>query len=54
MMDGIRVCYGKEFYDDIEKVKYEGCYYEGKRFGKGVLYDRNGGIEYDGLWKEDK
>lgn len=43
-MDGIRVCYGKEFYDDIEKVKYEGCYYEGKRFGKGVLYDRNGGI----------
>ena len=54
MMDGIRVCYGKEYYDDIEKVKYEGCYYEGKRFGKGVLYDRNGRMEYDGLWKNDE
>ena len=32
-------------------MKYRGCFYEGKRFGRGVLYDRNGLVEYDGLWK---
>ena len=54
MVDGVKVCYGKEYYSDIEKVRYEGCYYEGKHFGKGVLYDRNGMVEYGGLWEHDK
>ena len=51
MVDGVKVCYGIEYYSDIEWVKYRGFFYEGKRLGKGVLYDRNGMIEYDGLWK---
>ena len=51
MVDGVKVCYGIEYYSDIEWVKYRGCFYEGKRFGRGVLYDRNGMIEYNGLWK---
>ena len=53
MVDGVKVCYGIEYYSDIEWVKYRGCFYEGKRFGRGVLYDRNGIIEYNGLWKND-
>ena len=53
MVDGVKVCYGIEYYSDIEWVKYRGCFYEGKRFGRGVLYDRNGLVEYNGLWKND-
>ena len=54
MVDGVKVCYGIEYYSDIEWVKYRGCFYEGKRFGKGVLYSRNGMIDYNGLWKNNK
>ena len=54
MMDNRRICYGREYYSDVEVVKYDGCYYGGKRFGKGVLYDRSGRIEYEGLWRDDK
>ena len=35
-------------------MKYEGCFYDDKRFGKGVLYDRNGLVDNDGLWKNDE
>ena len=54
MVDERKVCYGVEYYDDIERVKYEGCFYDGKRFGKGIRYDRNVSVEYDGLWKNDE
>ena len=54
MMDGMRVCYGMEYNDDTERVRYIGCFYNDKRCGKGVLYDRNGTVDYDGLWKNDK
>ena len=53
MMDRIRMCYGIEYYSDINQIKYDGCYYYNNRFGAGVLYDRNGVIEHDGLWKND-
>ncbi|KAK8817791.1 hypothetical protein WA538_004505 [Blastocystis sp. DL] len=53
MVDGVKVCYGIEYYNDIERIEYEGCFYDGKRFGRGVLYDRNGIMEYNGLWKND-
>ena len=54
MMDGMRVCYGIEYYSDVGKVEYEGGYYDDKRFGKGVLYDRIGAIDYQGLWNNDE
>ena len=54
MVDGKKVCYGKEYYSDLDRIKYDGCYYEGKRFGNGILYDRNGDVEYDGLWMNDE
>ena len=53
MMDGIKSCFGIEYYSDIVKVKYMGCYHNNNRFGKGVLYGRDGLIDYQGLWKDD-
>ena len=53
MMDGLKTCYGKEYYSDIDTLKYDGCYHRGKRFGRGILYDRAGSIEYEGDWAED-
>ena len=54
MMDGMKSCYGTEYYSDIDVVQYKGCYYNNNRFGKGTLYDRCGAVEYDGLWKSNK
>lgn len=54
MINQVKVCYGKEYYCDIETVKYAGCYFDDKRFGYGVLYDRSGGVEYGGLWKNNE
>ena len=53
IMNGMRICYGIEFYDDVEKVKYVGSFFEDRRFGYGVLYNRNGDVEYKGIWKND-
>ena len=52
-VDGMNTCYGTEYYSDISKVKFKGCYYNSNRFGRGTLYDRNGVIEYEGIWKND-
>ena len=46
----MRVCYGTQYYADIQKVEYEGEWCEGKRWGKGILYDRNGVVVFDGKW----
>ena len=39
VVNGVKMGYGKEYYSNMERVKYEGCFYDGKRFGNGVLYD---------------
>ena len=54
MMNGKKICYGQEFYDDINQVKYCGSFLNGKRFGQGILYNRNGDVDYEGLWRDDK
>ena len=53
MIDGIKRCYGIEYWNDIGIVKYEGCYYNGMKHGYGLLYDRCGNIEYNGLFNND-
>ena len=40
---------GKEYDVDGEIVIYQGCYWNGKRQGKGVVY-RKGAKVYDGMW----
>ena len=53
MLGKTRICFGIEYYSDISRVKYKGGYCYNTRFGKGILYDRNGAVEYAGLWKYD-
>ena len=53
MVNGVKMGYGIEYSNNIERVIYEGCFCDDKRFGRGVLYDRNGMIEYNVLWKND-
>ena len=54
MIDQTRICFGREYYCDIERVSYVGCYFDGKRCGYGILYDRNGVLDYKGLWKYNR
>ena len=54
MMDDLKVCYGINYYSDLNQIKYVGSYWNGTRFGRGALYDRNGSINYEGLWRKDK
>ena len=50
---GVNVCYGIQYYADIGVIEYEGEWCDGKRWGRGVQYDRNGEVMYDGEWKSD-
>ena len=50
----VNVCYGRSYYSDIQKVEYEGEWCEGKRLGRGIQYDRNGNIVFEGEWVNDE
>ena len=49
----VNVCYGRRFFPDVQNVEYEGGICEGKRWGRGVQYDRNGDVIIDGEWIND-
>ena len=53
MLNGMKCLYGVEYYDDIERVSYVGCFCDGARYGKGIEYDRNGDVVYDGMWRNN-
>lgn len=53
MINKVWICYGKEYWNDIGVVKYDGCWLEGKKHGYGVLYDRCGSVEFSGLFNDD-
>ena len=46
----VNVCYGTQYYSDIGVIEYEGEWYEGKRWGRGIQYDRTGKTVFDGEW----
>ena len=50
----VNVCYGTQYYPDIQKVEYEGEWFEGKRWGRGIHYDRKGNTVFDGEWVNDE
>ena len=50
----VNVCYGTRYYSDIQKVEYKGVMCEGKRWGRGVQYDRKGNKVFDGEWVIDE
>ena len=45
--------YGTLYYSDIQKIEYEGNWCAGKRWGRGIQYDRNGRVVYEGEWVND-
>lgn len=47
------VCYGTSYYSDIQKIEYKGEWCDGKRWGKGTQYDRNGNVVFEGEWLND-
>ena len=50
---GVNVCYGSSFFPDLQKVEYKGLICEGKRWGRGTQYDRNGKTVFEGEWMND-
>ena len=46
----LNVCYGTRYYSDIGVIEYKGEWFEGKRWGRGILYDRTGNTVFDGEW----
>ena len=50
----VNMFYGTQYYSDIQKVEYEGEWCEGKRWGRGIQYDRTGIIVFDGEWVNDE
>ncbi|KAK8817247.1 hypothetical protein WA556_003143, partial [Blastocystis sp. ATCC 50177/Nand II] len=50
---GVNVCYGRSYFPDVQKVDYEGEWFGGKRWGRGIQYDRNGNTMLCGEWMND-
>ena len=50
----VNVCYATRYYSDIGVIEYKGEICEGKRWGRGIQYDRNGKIVFDGEWMNDE
>ena len=51
--EGMKVCFGEEYYGDIGIVEYEGNYYKGMKNGYGKLYDKKNELVYEGEWLND-
>ncbi len=49
----VNVCYGTRYYSDIGVIEYEGEWFEGKRWGRGVQYDRTGKVMSKREWMND-
>ena len=53
-MNGCRHYYGSKYYANTNQLKYCGYYCHDKRFGKGTLWKRNGSVDYEEEWWNDK
>ena len=50
----VNVCYGRSYYPENQKVEYEGGICGGMRWGRGIQYDRNGSIVFEGEWMNNE
>ena len=50
IFEGMKVCFGSEFYEDAGIIEYEGEYYKNMRFGYGRSYDKKSNLLYEGDW----
>ena len=46
----LNACYGTRYYSDVGVIEYKGEWFEGKRWGRGIQYDRTGNTVLDGEW----
>ena len=53
LMEDTKVCYGTDYYSDIERRLYEGPFCSGVRCGKGTLWDRQGSVIHSGFFAGD-
>ena len=51
---GVNVCYGRSYYSEVGVIECEGGICEGKRWGRGIQYDRKGKTVFDGKWMNDE
>ena len=54
VFDGKKVCYAKEYYSDIDQLKYEGTYGVDCRCGYGESFDRFGDDDESGIWYHNR
>ena len=52
-IDDVNVCYGRSYYPDARVIEYEGEICEGRRWGRGIQYDRKGGVVLEREWMND-
>ena len=52
VFEGKKVCFGKEWNDDGNNncLMYEGGYCNDERWGRGISYDLNGNVDFEGKW----
>ena len=50
----LKVCFGSDYFGDVEGVNYEGDYYKNMRYGYGKLYNKKKELMYEGEWKENQ
>ena len=50
----VNVCYGRSYYSDVGVIEYEGMIFDGKRWGRGIQYDKQGVVMRDGEWVNDE
>ena len=50
----VNVCYGTQYYSDIGVIEYDGKWYKGRRWGRGIQFDRNGDVVFNGGWTNDE
>ena len=53
-LEEVNVCCGRSYYPDNGVIEYEGMIFEGKRWGRGVQYDRSGNTVFGGEWINDE
>ena len=53
-IEDMNVCYGRSYYSEVGVIEYKGGICEGKRWGRGIQYDRTGKTVFDGEWMNDE
>ena len=48
--EGIKVCYGEDYYEGSTMIEYRGCFLNGVRYGWGQSFDKEGHLLYEGHW----